>query len=278
VKVTLVCPESPPIWGVEKIFANTASEALEALPDKSDVVHFHGWVPENVNDKANWMVTLHGNMKDSDIIPYRACFVSRNHAERHQRKTFVYNGVNSEGLIFEENKQSHLLFFSKMIRRAKGASFAVDLARRFDFDLHFAGGRRLDLLKFGRFFHSFSKKMTFLGELQGEEKALAFSSARAMLFPIQWEEPFGLVVIESLMSGTPVISTPFGAIPELLTSEVGAFFTSEADFIDAFEAIPQISSRLCRDYALENFSHLRMAKSYLDIYSRISDGDGEIWE
>ena len=278
VNVTLISPKSPPIRGVKQIPVSKASGALSALPTTSDIVHFHGWVPEYIDEYEHWITTLHGNSQDLDKIPHRTCFVSKNHAERHNRKAFVYNGVDPKEFIFNENKKKHLLFFSKMVRRAKGAHVALDLANRFDFDLHFAGGKRIELLKFGKFLKTFGNNIKFLGELSGLEKAYAFANARALLFPIQWEEPFGLVVIESLLSGTPVIATRFGAIPEILTSDVATFFNSEEDFLGAFDRTFELSSRYCREYALENFSSIKMARSYLEIYSRIKDGDSGIWE
>jgi glycosyltransferase involved in cell wall biosynthesis len=107
----------------------------------------------------------------------------------------------------------------------------------------------------------------------GERKAALIAGARALLSPIRWEEPFGLSVIEALASGTPVITTPRGAMPEIVTEDVGFLCSADEDYGRAFAEIESISRARCREYVEERFSVARMAEGYLELYRRILDGE-----
>src|SRR5206468_698622 len=107
----------------------------------------------------------------------------------------------------------------------------------------------------------------------GWAKAKLFANARAFLYPIRWDEPFGLVVIESLLAGTPVIATPRGSMPELVAPDVGFLASSDEDFGAAFEAVGSINPRRCRDYAAENFPIEKSAAQYVELFHRILDGE-----
>ena len=149
----------------------------------------------------------------------------------------------------------------------------MKLARRYEVPTVFAGGTRMDLLKSGGFRESFHPMLHFVGKVAGREKAEYFANAMALLFPINWEEPFGLVLIESLMSGTPVIATPRGAVPELITPDVGALFTDDDLFGDALERALGCSPKVCRDWAVTHFSSSVCASNYFTLYERIVSGE-----
>ncbi|MEJ2483138.1 MAG: glycosyltransferase, partial [Gemmatimonadota bacterium] len=99
------------------------------------------------------------------------------------------------------------------------------------------------------------------------------AGARALLNPIRWQEPFGLVAIEALVSGTPVLATPLGAMPELVSEEVGALCSDEAEFIQALSRIESWEPEACRARVLDRFTHIEMAGAYVDLYRRAVSGD-----
>jgi glycosyltransferase involved in cell wall biosynthesis len=269
--VSLVSPSGSYLPGVVCIPADTHAGALAAIPRDADIVHFHSWGPPP-DFELPWIYTLHGVANTTDL-PRNMVFISRNHARQHNGKVVVYNGVNPDELIFRDRKKEYLLFFSLIRRKVKGADWAIRLARRYDHTMMFAGGRRWDLLKGGGFLQSIHPNLHFLGKVAGRQKAELFADARALVFPISWEEPFGLVVIESLMSGTPVVGTPRGAVPELVPPEVGALFTEDEEFPEALERASACSPADCREWAMANFSSSVCATSYLALYERLLSGE-----
>jgi glycosyltransferase involved in cell wall biosynthesis len=270
--IVLVAPTGTSLSGVTCIPADTHEAALLAIPCDVDIVHFHARPP--VSDFAlPWLYTLHGNAPDVSVLPKNTVFISKNHAERHQGKFFVYNGVNPEEFVFRKQKKDYLLFFSLIRRKVKGAERAIKLARRYGIPAVFAGGSRVDLIKAGGVLASFHPLIKFVGKVSGQEKAEYFSNAKALLFPINWEEPFGLVLIESLMSGTPVVATPRGAVPELITPDVGALFTDDDMFPEALERACSCSPKVCRDWAITHYSSSVCASNYLELYERIVSGE-----
>jgi glycosyltransferase involved in cell wall biosynthesis len=268
-EVLLVARTGSALPGVRCIPADSAQEALQRLP-AADVYHFHGWPPPD--DFARpWLYTLHGN--EPQRQPAHTIGISADHARRHGLRTFVHNGVDPGEFVFRQEKQDHLLFFSKVRRRVKGAPRALRLARAHHQRLVVAGGYRFDLLKVGGFWESLHPTISFVGEVGGARKAQLFADARALLFPIAWDEPFGLVMVEALLSGTPVIATPRGSVPELVTPQVGALFEEDAEFGAALEHVRGCRPQDCRDWAMERFSSRVCARNHLALYERILDGD-----
>lgn len=267
--VTLVARSGSALPGVRCIPADSAREALQRLPE-ADIYHFHGWPPPDDFGRP-WLYTLHGN--EPQPQPARTIGVSADHARRHGLRTFVHNGVDPAEFTFRERKQDQLLFFSKVRRRVKGAPRALRLARAHGQRLVVAGGYRFDLLKVGGFWQSLHPSVSFRGEVGGARKAELFADAKALLFPIAWDEPFGLVLVEALLSGTPVIATPRGSVPELVPPQVGAVFTEDAEFGAALEHAARCKPADCRDWAMERFSSQVCARNHLVLYQRILDGD-----
>ena len=110
----------------------------------------------------------------------------------------------------------------------------------------------------------------WLGEASEEQKVALLEHAIALLMPINWEEPFGLSFIEALAAGTPVITRPMGALPEVMRhGEHGFFCDDEDDMVDACRRIDLIDRGACRSWALHRFSHVQMADGYESAYQRI---------
>lgn len=267
-KVCLVGWPGSNLPGVTCLAATSADEARRAIPRDVDIVHFHSWEPLDDYDRP-WVYTLHGNTKTPDQLPQNTVCLSADHARRHGQKVFVYNGVDPDEFVFQDKKTDHLLFFSKVRRRVKGARRALRLAKSHNQAMVVAGGFRFDLLKVGGLLDSLRPGVSFRGELGGTEKALVFAQAKALLFPIDWEEPFGLVVVESLMSGTPVIATRRGSLPELINDKVGAFFETDEQFSAALSQAQSCRPSDCRDWAMAHFSSAICAQNYLRLYEQV---------
>ncbi|MGB0965065.1 MAG: glycosyltransferase [Litorivicinus sp.] len=270
-KVTLIAKTGSTLPGVTVKHAATADEANSIIPD-CDLVHYHGWLPTTEQYPQRYLYTLHGNEPQISSLPEFTACISDNHAKRHNHSYWVYNGIHVDEFEFSAKPLNHLLFFSKIRRRNKGARLAVDLCADRSIPLIMAGGSRADLIKVGAFWRSVFSRVEILGEIGGQAKADAFKQARALIFPIQWQEPFGLVMIESLMSGTPVIAKPEGSVPEIISREVGGLFSSVDEFDLAFEQAKRADRMYCREYAVEHFSSEVMCKTYLSVYTQILDG------
>lgn len=269
--VVLVSPSGSVFPGATCLHADTREEVLKSIPRDADIAHFHSWPPPDDFDLP-WVYTLHG-IAPGVVLPQNTVCISENHRRMHNGKVVVYNGINPDEFIFRERKQDYLLFFSLLRRKVKGAERAIRIARRYREPMVFAGGGRIDLIKGGGFLESFHSQLKFVGKVAGVQKAELFANAKALVFPISWEEPFGLVLIESLMSGTPVIATPRGAVPELIPPEVGALFTDDEEFPDAFERAMGCSPKDCREWAITRFSSSVCAANYLALYERVIGGE-----
>jgi glycosyltransferase involved in cell wall biosynthesis len=116
-------------------------------------------------------------------------------------------------------------------------------------------------------------KVTLLGEITPQEKFDLYCRARGTLFTSQWEEPFGLVMTESMACGTPVIALRRGAAPEvILDGETGFLCDDEDGMVEAVERLQSLDPRACRRHIEESFSVEQMALGYLDVYTRVLSG------
>jgi glycosyltransferase involved in cell wall biosynthesis len=110
-------------------------------------------------------------------------------------------------------------------------------------------------------------RVEFLGEVGGREKDQLLREARALLFPIDWEEPFGLVMIEALACGTPVIGWNRGSVPEVIDNGISGFVVnSMQEALHAINCLDRISRSRCRQIFEERFLASRMARDYVEVY------------
>ncbi len=274
--VTLVVSPGSHVAGARMIDAQTTQEAFDRIPADVDIVNSFDSEPPAEFDRP-CLVTHQGNTEKP--IGRNRNFVSRNHAERHGRETFAYNGLPTDEHYYQDRKNGRYLFFSRINRPGKNVTRAMQLAVANDLQMDIAGGARWELLtrsvvrKERAFFTSLDKRFAIHGMVGGWTKAKLFAEAKALLFPIRWEEPFGIVVPEALLAGTPVIATPRGSMPELLHPDIGFQCESDEDFAAAFDAVGDIPPARCREYAAENFSIEKSTDTYLDLYQRILDGE-----
>lgn len=229
------------------------------LPAGLDVLH--AFCPITAASGVPRIVTVEGNGEPGSYGPEHV-FVSRDHMERMGGRHFVYNGLDPGEYEYREEKEDYFLFLSKARWRVKGVDRAERIAREAGIRLVIAGGRRLNL----------SWKIKSVGMVGGERKRRLLAGARALIFPVRWDEPFGIVVIEALASGTPVLASARGSLPELVTAEVGFLCRDEREFVRAVERVDEIRPAACRDRAVAEFGARKMAERYLALYERARNG------
>src|SRR4029077_4395736 len=116
---------------------------------------------------------------------------------------------------------------------------------------------------------SFTGSIKYVGEVDGATKAALLARARCLWNPAEWDEPFGLVTIEAFFAGTPVLGTRRGALPELITPEVGSLCDTMDEMINAAETIHNRSPDACRARAERHFTHMVMAEEYVRLYGHV---------
>ncbi len=194
-KIYLLAPKGLTFPKGEVIHIKKGHKIEDVLPSDVDVVHLHFNVDEEFTKPV--LVTMHGVTSPEFQHHKNTIFLSRSHAARYNSGHFVYNGIDPNEYTFSDKKDDYFLFLSKVSRSSKGVDTAIELARKMKFKLIIAGGRKFCL----------DRNISSLGEVGGEHKAQLLAKARALIFPIRWGEPFGLVTAEALLSGTPVITT-----------------------------------------------------------------------
>ncbi|MGH7607133.1 MAG: glycosyltransferase [Gemmatimonadales bacterium] len=217
-----------------------------------DVMHYHSPVahpPAGVP----YVATLHGNM--GAVAPPHVICVSENHARRHGTAAFVHNGVRLDEYEFRAQKGNFDLFLARL-HSAKGWRIAVAAAKAERFRLIVAGGWR----------PSVSRWVRFVGQVGGAEKRELLAAARCLWMPVQWDDPCPVNVLEALASGTPVLATPRGSLPELVGPDGGGIAATFDDLLALRRRLEQCDPAACRRRAERYFTHLRMARDYVRMY------------
>ena len=167
------------------------------------------------------------------------------------------------------HRGDYLLFLGRL-SEDKGAHRAIEVARKAELPLKIAGKMREPLER--EYFETRVRPnlgwgMEYLGEVSHDEKVDLLQNARVTLFPIEWEEPFGLVMIESMACGTPVVATRFGAVPEVIDhGRSGLIVDDVAEMVSAIEDADALDPLECRRYVEERFSAQRMVADYVAAY------------
>jgi len=233
---------------------NSGGDLTPLIPGDADIVHAHFPV-KKLPTNVPLVQTLHGNWKPGTPLPPNTIFLSRDHAQRHGSDVFVYNGLDPSEYIFRRRKEQWDLFLGKL-HSDRGYHWAIDAARRTGRRLIIAGGWR----------PSFTGVIKYVGEVGGKRKAVLLARARCLWMPAQWDEPFGLPTIEALLSGTPVLGTRRGALPEIVTPDVGVLRDTLEELIAAMDTVGSLDAEACRARAERHFTSLVMAEGYARMY------------
>jgi glycosyltransferase involved in cell wall biosynthesis len=252
-----------------------------------DVVHDHtkmqGVLAAARANLAPVVTTVHNDFTPERRAVYGAypdhpyVAISQAHARRMPGLNIagvVYNGLDLGPTIFRERKDDYLLFLGRL-DADKGAHTAARLAEALDLPLVMAG--RLEQPFFDQAIapHLDGVKRRYVGEVTGRPKWELYAGARALLFPIQWEEPFGLVMIEAMACGTPVVATRRGSVPEIVQDGVSGAIAEDFDgLLAATRAALELDPRGCRREVETRFSADQMVEGYLDVYRRLDGRPG----
>lgn len=235
-----------------------------------DVVHLHAGLamPENVPACQ----TIHGNCRERTVFHPNSIFVSKNHANNHGAQAFVHNGLDARDypeIDFETQRES-FVFLAKAAWRVKNLKGAIQVAKRADAPLEVLGGTRLNFKMGFRF--TLSPNVHFHGMVGDQEKAFFLNRARGLIFPVLWPEPFGIALIEALYYGVPVFGTPYGSLPEIISSEVGVLSDSASVLAESAKDWSRFDRRAIHGYWRKHFTAEMMAKKYLEYYALILSG------
>ena len=258
-RVTLIAapgtavPEATIVPVPADTLTNRATDLATLAPRDADMLHV--FFPIMRPSSVPFVQTLEGHLRPGDAVPPHNIFVSREHARHYGSEVFVYNGLDPEDFLFRAAKDSYDLFLGRL-HRAKGYRWAIEGAKRSGRRLLLAGGWR----------PSFARDIKYVGEVDGRRKAELLAGARCLWMPALWPEPFGLTTIEALFSGTPVLGTHHGALPEVVSPEVGALCDSVDEMVAAVATIHTRDPTACRAHAVRYFSHVVMAEEYVRMY------------
>jgi hypothetical protein len=240
------------------------------IPEDVDLVHSHIPIWEPL--PKPYMITVHGNSSDDREFDLNTCFVSRDHAKRFGSEVFVYNGLGLEeyGKPELDNPRNYLHFLGKAAWRVKNLKGCMNIARASGYPLRVLGGYRVNLKMGLRI--TLDPRIRFEGMVGGETKNRLINASKALLFPVRWNEPMGLAVVESLYFGCPVFGTPYGALPELVTSEFGFLSNKQSELVEALEHVEEYDRKKCHEYVCDNFASIHMAQNFLPLYEKVLNG------
>jgi glycosyltransferase involved in cell wall biosynthesis len=184
----------------------------------------------------------------------------------------IYNSVNVDWYPFSAEKQDYLLWLGRM-NNEKGAEFAVEVANRLGARLILAS-KMTEPHEFEHFENKVKpilrSNTEIVGELTLDEKSELIKNAKAVLMPIQWPEPFGLVMIEAMVCGTPCIAWRNGSVPEVIQDGKTGFIVESVDeMVEAVGRLDEIDPAACRAWVEERFSAPIMVANYVKAYERI---------
>lgn len=206
----------------------------------------------------------------------------------------VHNAIDLEQFPFNDDKKNYYITLARFTAD-KGQHIAVKYAAKYKRRLRMAGtvagmgsnqklmleiSNPLSSYRRNEEFRYYSDKVlptqlrtprvTYSGNLSGTRKTKFISEAKALLFPIQWEEPFGMAVIEALACGTPVVAMRRGAMPEIIEHGVTGFLAdTEEEFMEYAERVDEIDPQACRESVERKFSSATMAQNYIERYKAV---------
>jgi glycosyltransferase involved in cell wall biosynthesis len=233
------------------------------------------------------VVTLHGAFVAEMIRFYgmvgpRLRFVAISESQRAQMPELPYvatipNGIELKEWEFQPDKEDYLAYLGRFAPD-KGAHLAVEVAHALGLPLVLAGKaaepHEREYLA-TRVLPALGPLDDYRGEVSDAQKRKIFSRARCMLVPIQWAEPFGLVMAEAMACGTPVVAWRNGAAPEVVDDGRTGYIVDDLDeMIDAVKRIDRIDPAACRRHVEEKFSATAMVDAYERVYERVLDEAG----
>jgi glycosyltransferase involved in cell wall biosynthesis len=250
-----------------------------------DIIHFHiDYLHFPLTRRQNWphVTTLHGRLDIPDLIPlYREFIempvVSISNAQRKPLPWLnwqgtVYHGLPLDLYQFHPEPGKYLAFLGR-ISPEKGVERAIEIAKRSGIELKIAA--KVD--RADREYYEVKIKpllshslIEYIGEICDAEKDEFLGNAIALLAPVEWPEPFGLVMIEAMACGTPVVAFRRGSIPEIVEDGRSGIIVEDVDqAVRALERVMKVPRNGCRQAFEERFLVSRMAQDYIKVYDRL---------
>jgi glycosyltransferase involved in cell wall biosynthesis len=266
------------------LFLHRAYEMIDR--DSFDVVHDHSGLvglllAANSHLGAPVVATLHGDLTEADgeflaTVDQHVDLVAISRSQQAlvngvAWRRVIHNAVDPSGygpVVRPVEKHDFLLQLAR-ISPTKGQHIAIEVAMRLGMPLVLAGKVDHDSTTyFNREIKPhLGSQVLWRPNVMGDEKRRLLRNARAMIFPIQWEEPFGMAMVESMVSGTPVIALSRGAAREIIDPGITGWVAEDADgMVDAFHRIDEIDLRRCAAHAAARFAPHQMAENYEAVY------------
>jgi glycosyltransferase involved in cell wall biosynthesis len=254
--------------------------------EEFDIIHSHiGHTPIVYANlvKIPTVHTLHGTFNPDNERMFcfgkKQPYVNISNSQREPRLELnsiatVYNGIDVSSYKFhaEPEDPPYLAFLGRMSPE-KGAHLAIEIAKKAGWHLKMAG--KVDVVDVEYFEkeikpHIDGKQIEYLGEANHAQKNALMGGAVATLFPITWREPFGLVMIESMASGTPVIAMKLGSTEEVISHGKTGFLCNDIqECISAIDGITKLNRHECRKYVENRFSIKQMTDGYEAVYQQV---------
>lgn len=283
--------ETTPYYAYEMAYIGRKAKEL-----KLDVLHDHlgPWALTLYGQTAIPIIhTLHVPFKNKDRVwaynKLNSKLVSISLAQRKPAKSLnyvanIYNGIDVENYPFGNRPQNYFLWVGELSPR-KGIYEVIKMAKMLKLKLIIIGRippieQKNDYIFFEKYIKKELNKngVTYLGEKSKAQLIKYYKNARAFLFPLQWEEPFGLTMAEAMVCGTPVVAFDRGSVSEVVKNNETGFVVKPFDkeiktnfsgFIDAIKEVDKINRSVCRKWVLDNFSSKKMSEEYEDLYYKV---------
>jgi glycosyltransferase involved in cell wall biosynthesis len=203
-------------------------------------------------------------------IHYVAISSSQARREPMPKMHVVHHGLDLADYQYDGSKEDYVLFLGRMAP-CKGAHNAIAAARRAGVHLKLAGEIQPVFQAYWneRIEPQLGQGIEYVGEADLARKNELLSHARALLFPIEWQEPFGLAMIEAMACGTPVLAFAGGSVEEIVRDGVNGWICADVDDMADRIVSPGVSPESCRAFAVQHFSLDRMIDRYLDVYDHV---------
>lgn len=247
-----------------------------------DIIHTHDLYVKNslasyVKDiPVPVVTTLHGaRMQYRELAPNHS-FIAISNAQRKLYPSLpiigvAYNGIKTDDYEFSADAQNYMAFLGR-ITPDKGTLDAIEVAKMTKKKLIIAGNLDKTSPIYIKKFHeeiASNPNVTYIGEVDRDQKNTLLKNASVLLMPIHWEEPFGLVAVEALACGTPVIAFRKGALPEIIKNDVNGFIVDNLDQMCAkLDIVRTIERKKCREYVERHFTVSTMTDAYEKLYQQ----------
>jgi glycosyltransferase involved in cell wall biosynthesis len=275
--------EAPSQWGTDE--EKRAFLKIEDDLVRHDIINDHshtGICFSGVGKQLHVVKTLHG-VSTWKYLPRnspRFMLLSEYHKKITKERLNVNGwiaglGVKSEDYPFNDKPEDYYLHLG-LLAPHKGQNHSINLAKKLGLKLLIAGEEKF--VPDPNYVEDVKKHCTgdilYLGSVDAKKKMTLISNAKAVFLPFLFNEAYAIILFESLMCGTPVITTPVGAIPEMLTDKVG--FIGEIDrFPDFVKRIGEINRQDCRDFAIKNYDIAVPTQKYLKAFD--ATRSGQLW-